>query len=334
MKKQNKIWKIGITDYIGPIMKIENDILGNNFQLEWINYEEKGWLDNSTLAELDGLMVWHASINQEVISKLKNVKLIVRYGVGFDNIDLNLLNKKNIIFSNTPDYGTEEVADTTIAMLLSQIRKINLYNCNARNYKNDWQENTIPGIKRSNLVNIGIIGVGRIGTSVIRRLKPFGFNIFGFDPYQPSGHEKAIGYRRVNSISEILKESEAISFHCPLTEETRGIINKNFIDKLKPGSIIINTARGDLINNLEDIKEGIKSNKISGIGLDVLPEEPPLNESLIVDWRNNEKYLEGKLLINPHTAYFSEESWVEMRSSAAKTIKIFFEEKIIRNRIV
>jgi D-3-phosphoglycerate dehydrogenase len=259
---------------------------------------------------------------------------VVRFGVGYDKINIKALSDRNIIFCNTPDYGTEEVADTACAMLFNLHRKIASHDRACRYFESGWQDNVLAPIQRSSDTSVGIIGVGRIGTAVVNRLKAFGFEIFGYDPYQPSGHEKAIGYIRTHSIKELLKKSQFVSLHCPLTEETRGLVDREFLSQMKPGASLINTARGGIISDLGVIEEALKSGHLASAALDVLPDEPPKDNPLILAWRNDEPWIQGRLFINPHTAFYSERAWYEMRYKTAETARLYLLEGIVRNRIV
>tara|TARA_B100001939_G_scaffold171417_1_gene147757 strand:- start:103 stop:603 length:501 start_codon:yes stop_codon:yes gene_type:complete len=164
-------------------------------------------------------------------------------------------------------------------------------------------------------------------------MKAFGPRILGYDPYQPSGHEKAVGYQRFQFLEEMLPLCDMISFHCPLSDETRGMINSDFCGQLKNGSILVNTARGGLLESFDVLEQALRENRIHAAGLDVLPQEPPGNHPLIEAWRNREDWLEGRLWITPHLAFFSNQAWYEMRYKAAETVKLFFEHGILRNQI-
>ena len=137
----------------------------------------------------------------------------------------------------------------------------------------------------------------------------------------------------MSSISELLGSADIVSIHCPANDKTRGIIDENLIDSMKSGSILINTARGSLISSLNPIERALRSGKLLAVGLDVLPSEPPEHHTLIDAWRMEEPWLRGRLTITPHTAYYSETAWNEMRYKAAETVRLFFEQGIIRNQI-
>ena len=323
---------LGITDHSPPPFNVEREALGPNAKIIFLNslYEEN--FDPKILRKLDALLVWRTKITKNTIRFLERCKIVVRYGVGYDDIDLNTLNQNGIHFCNVPDYGTEEVADSACALLLGLHRRISYYDNLSRKLHPDWQNQSYKTLRLSQ-ASLGVIGVGRIGTALINRMKPFGVNIMGFDPFQPSGHEKAIGYERFSSINHMLPKCDLISFHCPLNEDTIGIINMSLLSKLKPDSIVVNTARGKILESLDVLEEALHEKIIWGAGLDVLPEEPPGEHSLIKAWRSRESWLQGRLIINPHQAFFSNQSWFEMRFKAADTVRNFFENGIIRNKI-
>jgi D-3-phosphoglycerate dehydrogenase len=165
-------------------------------------------------------------------------------------------------------------------------------------------------------------------------MKSFGYRIVGFDPHQPSGHEKAIGYHRVFTVGDLLATCDMVSIHCPLNEGTRGLINSETLALMKRGASLVNTSRGAIIANLQCLDAALRSGALSSVALDVLPEEPPpADDPLITAWRNRESWLDGRLIINPHTAYYSEEALYEMRYKASETIRLFLVEGKIRNRI-
>ena len=327
--------KIFITDYFKK-GNLEQKIFKNIAKVICLNKKDENSFPKE-IEEADGLLVWHTKISEKTIKKIKKCKAIVRYGVGCDNIDLFSAQKYNIPCANTPDYGVDEVADTAAAMILSFTRKILQYNNNSKNYKVKWQENVLfenikEPIKRSEDYFIGIIGAGRIGSTLALRMKSFGFKIGFYDPNSVSGYEKVFGIKKFNSLNELLKNCNIISINAALNEETCGIINKKFIKQLKMGSILVNTARGTIVNKLDDIYYGLKSGKLAGVGLDVLPEEPPSkNEKLVKAWKNSEDPLNNKIIINPHAGYYSTKSVIEMRVKAAENLKNIIQGKKLKN---
>ena len=309
-----------ITDYIeNP--DLENQALDNQIS------------DSKENAEV--LLVWHEIINKEFLDSFPNLKGVVRYGVGYDMIDLKAIQDRNLYFCNTPDYGTDEVSDTVIGMLMNIARGISQYNFAAKRYKDEtWQENTLPNIKRTSDINFGVIGAGRIGGSILRKAKAIGFDCLFYDPYKEAGHEKMLGVRRVDSQNELLEISDIISINTPLTDETRGMVGTDFVSKMKEKSALINSARGEIVSDLDIFIEPLKNDKLTSIALDVLPQEPPKDSRLIDAWKNNEEWTAGRIVINPHTSYFSDKAYIEMRTNAAKNAKRIIDGKTPINIIV
>ena len=329
---ENK-WVVGITDYIQPPADIEQKAFAEA-QFRFLPDWREGNAQAEQWRRVDALLAWHLQINSRAAELLDRCKIVVRYGVGYDTVGVNALAKRGIPFCNTPDYGTEEVADTACAMVLGIVRKVWLYDRAAGGYaEGTWQENLLRPHERTNTLTVGIIGVGRIGTAVVNRLKPFGFRIVGYDPYQPSGQEKAVGYERLGRQDELLEQADIVTIHCPLTDETRGMIDDEFFGRMKKGSSLVNTARGGIIDGLECLQRALRSGRLACAGLDVLPDEPPKEHSLLREWRADEQWLRGRLIINPHAAYYSEQGWYEMRYKAAETARMFLEHGKLRNVI-
>lgn len=297
---------VSITDYIVD-PSIERDILGC-------------CLSPKPGPETEVLLVWHQEIDSIYLNQFPNLKAVIRYGVGYDNLDLVELTKRGIIACNTPDYGVDEVADTTIALMLNITRGISRYDVQCRNVDSSgWQQNTISELRRSTKLTLGIIGAGRIGGSVLLKAFSLGFNTLMYDPYQPRGIEKTLRAKRTDNLEEFLTQADIVSLHLTLNKETVGMVNEEFLSWMKHGSSFINTARGKLVSDIDIFYEPMKTGAINSVALDVLPEEPPRPNSLLLNaWRDRENWIDGRLLINPHTAYYSKEAFIEMRQTAAQ----------------
>tara|TARA_B100000963_G_scaffold355087_1_gene372691 strand:- start:272 stop:1216 length:945 start_codon:yes stop_codon:yes gene_type:complete len=295
--------KVYITDYISN-PSVEKRILGDS-------------LSDSLSEKIEVILVWHQLIDKNYIESLPNLKGIIRYGVGFDSIDIDYAKSKKIYVCNTPDYGTDEVSDTAISMIMNIARGVSRYDFRARHFNKNWQENTISNLRRNNEIKLGVIGAGRIGSSVILKSNALKFNTSFYDPLLSRGYEKTISSKRYDSLDEILKNSDIVSINCPLNDKTFGMIDSSFIKKMKDGASLVNTARGKIILDLECIYNALKSNKLSNVALDVLPNEPPENSKLINAWKKREDWLDGRLIINPHTAYYSLDAFDEMRTKAS-----------------
>jgi len=301
--------KVFITDKVTDPY-IEKEVLGDEI--------------SDTLHEgIEVLLVWHKQIPNEYIDKLPNLKALVRYGVGYDVFqDLEYIKQKGIYASNTPDYGTEEVSDTAIAMIMNIARGITRYDYQCRDYKDgSWQANTLKNIKRTSDYKLGVIGAGRIGGSVVLKANALRFQTYFYDPYLSSGTEKMLGAKRVETLDELLETCDIISINCPLNKETNAMINESFIAKMKKGASIVNTARGGIVKDLDVFYEPLKSGQLNCVSLDVLPSEPPKDGLMINAWRAKENWLDGRFLINPHAAFYSDKAYFEMRQKAALNVK-------------
>lgn len=315
MKKTN-YHRVYITDYIkNP--NIEKKILGNNLSNEKNKY-------NSEI-----LLVWHKSCDQSYLKKFKNLKLIVRYGIGVDNIDLEYCKKNKIKVANTPDYGVDEVSDTALAMILYFARSIGFYDNQIKKKFGNWQLDVNKNITRSNETNVGIIGYGSIGRRLSIKLYHLGFNCFYYDPYI----KKISKYsKKISNLKVFLKKCHLVSIHCTLNETNKNLVNSRFLNLMKKNGTLINTARGKIFSNLDIVLKHLKKNNSFSFGLDVLPKEPPLeSDRLIKLWKKN--IFNGRLLINPHTAYYSTRSIVSMREKASKNVLNFIQKNYLKNRI-
>lgn len=313
---------IAVTDHITNF-SIEKEILGNYFENQ---------LSNETTIAL----VWHKKIDKEFLLKYPSIRAIVRYGVGYDNIDLNFCKEKKIIVANTPDYGIDEVSDSAVAMILYLTRKIGTLEALAKENSNYWLGKEFNlNMRRINQLSLGIIGLGRIGCSIAKKFLQFTNNISFYDPYLSNGYEKVYGIKRYQNLETLLGNCDIISINTPLSSETKGMVNQEFLNYMRNGSYLINLSRGPIIENTNLIIKSLYSNKLEGYATDVWTEEPPSeNDDLYSAWKKEIKSLKGRIIVNPHTAYFSKEALIESRTKACETCLDLINNKIINNRIV
>ncbi|MDI6592107.1 MAG: hydroxyacid dehydrogenase, partial [Patescibacteria group bacterium] len=225
------------------------------------------------LDNFDGIIVRSATkLGGEILENTKNLKLIVRGGVGLDNIDLKKAKEKGITVFNTPEASTIAVAELTIGFLFALSRFIPQATFSLKGGK--WEKKKFEGTEIYGKT-LGIIGMGRIGKEVAKRAKALGMRTLGFDPFV----KEAEGAEMVD-LNFLVQNSDYITLHTPLTEETKYLVNKELIDKMKPGVFIINCARGGLIEE-EALYQALKSGKIRGAAFDVFEREPPQNNKLL-----------------------------------------------------
>jgi lactate dehydrogenase-like 2-hydroxyacid dehydrogenase len=267
-------------------------------------------------------MLFHnVSITRSTIERLRACKLIVRCGVGFDNVDRAFARERGIPVCNVPDYGTEEVADSAIGMLLALTRGITFSNTYLRNPGREWTHTHTVPLYRLRGRTLGVVGLGRIGTATAMRAKALGMNVVFYDPYRQDGYDKALGVRRAETLEALLRQSNAVSMHCPLTDETRHIIRGATIDMLPRGAYLINTARGAVVDTTA-VPPALASGQLAGAAIDVLEGEPPSNDHpLLVAWRDPAHAAYTRLIVNPHAAFYSEEGALDMRTKGAEACR-------------
>jgi len=274
----------------------------------------------SRIGEYDALVVRSATkITREVIDAAKNLKVIGRAGVGVDNIDVEAASKRGILVMNTPGGNTISAAEHTMSMLLALSRCIPQANISLKNRQ--WEKKKFLGteiFKKS----LGIIGLGRIGAEVARRAQSFGMEIMAYDPYISKSHAREIGVKVV-SFEELIKQADYITVHVPLTAETRHIINRDTINKMKKGVKIINCARGGIIDEAA-LAEAVKSGKVGGAALDVFENEPPF-DSPVLGVEN--------IIVTPHLGASTEEAQINVARDIALQVLDFLKRGVVRNAV-
>jgi len=313
--------RVDIMDFINDDLAPEREILGDVAEVRALDAKTQSELEGQ-IDDADCLVMYHfVELNREMISRLKRCKVIVRSGVGYDNVDIAAARDAGIDVCNIPDYGTEEVADAAAAMMLALMRGTNLFNSRLRAGHGPWQYTQAAPLQRVRGRTLGIIGLGRIGTSLAYRAKALGMNIVFYDPYIPDGWDRTHAVTRAETLDELLAASYVVSIHCPATEETIGMIDAEAISKMPDRSFLINTARGKIIDTTA-IPPAIHSGKLAGAGLDVLPDEPPGDDDpLITAWRDPDDPCHHRVIITPHAAFYSEQGLMDIRVKGAQACR-------------
>ncbi|MGO8920522.1 MAG: C-terminal binding protein [Stellaceae bacterium] len=306
-----------------PDDSLERAVFGPAVRLVLKTAGKLAELSDTECAEVDGLMISRFSVSEEDMARLPRLRAIVRMGVGYDRLARPAAARRNILICNVPDYGTTEVADHALALLLALRRGvIQHHDAQRRTPPAPWRP--IPGelVRRASVQSLGIIGLGRIGTAAALRARAFGFRVVFYDPYLPNGAELALGIGRAATLEELLRQSDAITIHTPLTPETQGMLGRDQLALLRRGAVVVNTARGPIID-LDALAALLREGHIAGAGLDVVPVEPPVEPlpELIRAYRAREPWLEGRLVITPHAAYHSPEALHDTRVKAAETMR-------------
>ena len=300
-------FKVAITDSDYEDHDIEEKIL-SSIGADLIKFQCKTEDDVIKYCkDADGLLNQYAPITKRVIENLQKTKIIVRYGVGVDNIDVEAATKKGILVANVT-YDITDVADHAVSLILSLIRKIPWADRKVK--KNIWDWKNMRPISRLKGKTVGIIGLGRIGRKVAQRLKGFEVKIIAYDPYASMEVFNKYGVKRVD-FENLISEADIITIHTPLTNETRHMIGEKEFKSMKRNAIIVNTSRGGVVDE-KALYKALKEKWVAGAGLDVMEKEPPEKDNLILKLDN--------VIVTPHMAWYSENSFNEVRKIAAEEV--------------
>ncbi len=323
--------KVVITDFLGEPLDQERTILGDLAEVTALNAVSEDDLVGR-IEDADAVMMYHfLRISRKTIDRLQRCKLIVRCGAGVDNVDHAFAATRGIPVANVPDYGTEEVADSAIGLALALARGFHQLNSRLRAGRGEWSYTLAAPVMRLRGRVFGIVGIGRIGTAAALRAKALGMDVAFYDPYAPEGRDKSLGVRRVESLDELLAQSHVLSFHCPLTPETKHMLNRGNISRLPKGSFVVNTARGAVVDPLA-VLDALTANHLVGVALDVLETEPPdENDSLLKAWRDPNHPVHDRLILNPHAAFYCEEGLLDMRVKGSQNVRRALLGQSLRN---
>jgi D-3-phosphoglycerate dehydrogenase len=253
----------------------------------------------------DGLINQYALLTRRVLEHLPNCKVISRYGVGVDSVDLKAATDLGIIVANVPDYCIDEVSNQTLAMILTLIRKTAFFDQKVKS--NQWDFHLGIPIYRIHGKTLGLIGCGKIGLEVAKKIYAFGVQVIAFDPYIQKAGEGI----ELTDLDTVLRKSDIISIHCPLNGSTRHLMGEREFKKMKKKPILINTSRGPIVDEIALI-QALKEGHISGAGLDVLEKEPPDLQNPLLKMDN--------VILSPHVGFYSVESISELKRRTAENV--------------
>jgi phosphoglycerate dehydrogenase-like enzyme len=280
-------------------------------------------LSDEDCAAAEGLMILRFKVSADDMKRFPRLRAVCRMGVGYDSIDRVAAAERQITVLNVPDYGTTEVADHAIALALSLRRGLLLHHETQRaNPPATWRYIDDPLVRRSSVQTFAIVGMGRIATAVALRAKAFGFRVVFYDPHLPNGVELGLGVDRVQTLEALLSQTDILSVHTPLTRETRGMLGLRELSLLPAGAVVVNTARGPIVD-IDALATLLKSGHLAGVGLDVVPVEPPVEPvpELVRAYRARETWTLGRLIITPHSAFYTPQAWDDIRSKSAETMR-------------
>lgn len=311
----NKRPKVVITDCDHLSVEIERKVLNQikpEFVLAFCNTEDEVI---EAAQDADGIINQYAPITRRVIESLKRCKVIARYGVGVDNINVEAATEYGIIVANVPDYCVDEVSTHTMALILACARGITLLNSKIR--EKIWNFTLAKPLFRTRGKTLGLFGLGKIAREVAQKASGFGFKIIACDPYV-SRIDRGI---ELVEFSQLLSDSDFVSIHSPLTDETRHSFGENELKAMKKTAFLINTARGPIVDE-KALYQALKKRWIAGAALDVMEKEPP-------DWENPLPKLDN-LIITPHISFYSEESYVELKTKTAEAVLAVLKRELPR----
>ncbi len=299
--------KVLFTDYDLRDISLEREIF-RDAGLELV--EAQCRTEDDVIRHAEGcsaLLVQYAPITDRVLAARPEIGMISRIGAGYDTIDAVAAGRRGIWVANSPDYGVGEVSTHALALMLALIRNIPRWDRDV--HAGEWHYTTAGAVPRASNLTVGILGLGRIGKRFAHIARNLFKRVIAHDPYLIDGDFPA--YVERVSMEQLFEQSDALTIHCLLNDETRGLVGASLLRRMKPGSYLVNTARGAIID-LDGLTQVVGENRLAGVGLDVLPVEPvPADHPLLSDRR---------VLFTPHSAFFSVESEVELRRKAAMNI--------------
>ncbi|MDC3004479.1 hydroxyacid dehydrogenase [Candidatus Pelagibacter sp.] len=299
-------------------------LLEDNSSYEFEIFDEINEDLKQKIIDCDAISIRTAKLPNEIISSAKKLQIISRHGVGYDNIDLKSTKEIGATLTITATANAVAVAEHVMFMLLNISKRKDMYDQSVKSGKfND--RNKLPKTIELWGKNILIAGFGRIGQALIKRCLGFEMNVFVYDPYINEEKIKSLGGKKVNDLKEAVKVMDAISLHMPLNDETKNIVNYDLLRSMKTNCIVVNAARGGIINEV-DLDKALKENLIFGAGLDVFETEPPKSDNPLLK--------NGKVFLSPHTAAFTEECMIRMGKETIQNIIDFFEKKLDKSKII
>ena len=299
-------------------------LLKDNSNYEFEIFDEINDDVKKKIVDCDAISIRTAKLPDKIISSAKKLQVISRHGVGYDNIGLKSAKEIGATLTITATANAVAVAEHVMFMLLNISKRKNMYDQSVKSGKfND--RNKLPKTIELWGKNILIAGFGRIGQALIKRCLGFEMNVFVYDPYINDEKINSLGGKKVYDLKVAVKDMDAISLHMPLNDETKNIVNYDLLTSMKKNCIVINAARGGIINEV-DLDKALRENLIFGAGLDVFESEPPKFDNPLL--KND------KVFLSPHTAAFTEECMIRMGKETIQNIIDFFDKKLDKSKII
>lgn len=316
-------FKVVITDFGDPDHSLEAGVLnGSGLDINLVRMQTRVPEELiPVVADADAVIVQWATINRQVIEAMTRCKVISRYGIGVDMVDLQAAGEHGIPVANVPDFCMEEVSDSTLSLLLDLNRHTMIFDRHVRS--GGWGSRPIPGGPPSRLrgQTLGIVGLGNIGRVVARKAGCLGLRLLGYDPYLKPEQAAELGVELV-ALDDLLRRSDYVTLHCPLIAETRGLIGAAQLALMKPTAYLINMARGPVVVQ-SALYEALVSHRIAGAGLDVLEQEPPDPNDPLLQLEN--------VIVTPHASSWSIEATAQLRRDTAQNVADMLSGKLPRS---
>ncbi|MQA99840.1 MAG: C-terminal binding protein [Actinobacteria bacterium] len=300
--------KVVLTDQVFPTIDTEVEILGKIGAELVVLDDPSPESIRANARDADALLNTYSPIDGETLGHLEKVKIIARYGIGVDNVDLEAARERGVVVTNVPDYCVDEVADHTLTLLLAVARKVVIGHAHVMG--GGWGIDPVRPVHRLRGQTLGLVGFGNIARGVAARARPLGLEVLAFDPYVKDDVLRALGAARAGSLDELLGAADIVSVHVPLLPETRGLIGAEAIEKMRPGAIVLNTSRGPIVD-VDAVVAALREGRLGGAGLDVFPSEPP--DAAAFGGIAN-------LVVTPHSAFYSDEAITESQTKAANNV--------------
>ncbi|MDB5838811.1 MAG: C-terminal binding protein [Herminiimonas sp.] len=299
--------KILITDFDYPDLDLEKELYGAA-GIEVVAAQCRTEEDVIAAASgCEGLLVQYAPVGAKVFAAHPQIRIVSRYGAGFDTVNTRDARAAGVWVANSPDYGVGEVATHALAMTLALLRHVVFYDRDVRN--GQWHFSSAGELRRVSDMTIGILGLGRIGKRMAHVSRNSFRRVIAADPYIIDGDFPA--YVERVSTEELFAQADAVSLHVPLNDETRSMVNAELLNRMRPGGVLVNTARGGLID-MEGLLAALDAGRLDGAALDVLPEEPPQPDARILR--------HPRVILSPHAAFYSVPAEKELRRKAAQNL--------------
>jgi len=313
--------KVVVTDYIEDNLQWEAEQLKKHhvdFQFHQLKFRPDEEVVEKT-RDADVIIVNMVKITEAIVSKWDKCKLVIRHGIGYDNVDVDALTRHGIMFAYQPDYCKEDVAEHAIALIFACARKLFLCRkvLEESSARGQWDFTDIMPVYRLHGKKLGIIGCGRIGSRVLKKLRHFGFKLLVCDPYLSETRKKALDIDFVDK-ETVFKEADFISIHTPLNNETRHIVNSETLNMMKTTAYLVNTSRAGMVNH-DALVSALKQKKIAGAAIDVYDKEPPDPD--------DELFKLDNAILSPHLGWYSVEAGWEIRKSIMDDIVSFLDGK-------